>query len=284
MALTLRPIRPADLPIAGKICYDAFGAISGQHNFPPDFPTPEIAAGLMNWLYDTGFYGVVAELDGHIIGSNFIDERSPIIGVGPITVDPAVQNSGVGGTLMRHMLDRADDNGAPGVRLLQAGYHTRSLCLYTKLGFALREPLANLQGTPPGIAIPGCTVRPAVAGDTNACNRLHRAVHGHDRAWALRDAVAAGGASVVERAGRITGYATEIGFAGHAVAESNDDLKALIAAAPAITGPGLLLPTRNTELFQWCLANGLRMVQPMTLMTVGLYNEPRGAWLPSIWY
>jgi hypothetical protein len=24
------------------------------------------------------------------------------------------------------------------------------------------------------------------------------------------------------------------------------------------------------------------VVQPMTLMTMGLYNEPAGAWLPSI--
>jgi len=44
------------------------------------------------------------------------------------------------------------------------------------------------------------------------------------------------------------------------------------------------LPTRNGELLRWCLANGLRIVQPNTLMTLGLYNEPRGAYLPSILY
>jgi hypothetical protein len=31
-----------------------------------------------------------------------------------------------------------------------------------------------------------------------------------------------------------------------------------------------------------CLDRGLPMVQPMTLMTIGLYNEPQGAYLPSI--
>jgi hypothetical protein len=30
--------------------------------------------------------------------------------------------------------------------------------------------------------------------------------------------------------------------------------------------------------------NGLRLVYPMTLMTMGLYNEPRGAYLPSVLY
>jgi hypothetical protein len=32
------------------------------------------------------------------------------------------------------------------------------------------------------------------------------------------------------------------------------------------------------------LTNGLRVVEPMTLMTLGLYNEPAGAYLPSILY
>ncbi len=34
----------------------------------------------------------------------------------------------------------------------------------------------------------------------------------------------------------------------------------------------------------WCLDHGLRIVQLMTLMTLGLYNEPAGAYLPSILY
>ena len=89
---------------------------------------------------------------------------------------------------------------------------------------------------------------------------------------------------MVEHYGRVTGYATIIGFFGHAVGESNEDLKALIGAAKEFAGPGFLLPTRNGELFRWCLGNGLRITQPMTLMTKGLYNEPAGAFLPSILY
>jgi len=58
----------------------------------------------------------------------------------------------------------------------------------------------------------------------------------------------------------------------------------LIAGAPAFSGPGFLLPTRNHEVFAWCLGRGLRLVMQMTLMTIGLYNEAEGAYLPSIWY
>ena|SRR5208283_4227246 len=87
---------------------------------------------------------------------------------------------------------------------------------------------------------------------------------------------------VVERAGRITGYASALAFFGHATAETNPDLQALITSAESFGGPGLLVPSRNHDLLRWCLANGLKITQPVTLMSIGLYNEPAGAWLPSV--
>ena len=87
----------------------------------------------------------------------------------------------------------------------------------------------------------------------------------------------------MEHAGRITGYATSLSFFGHAVGETDDDIKALIGAAPELGQSGFLLPARS-PLFRWCLERRLRVVQLMTLMTVGLYNEPAGAYLPSILY
>jgi hypothetical protein len=79
-------------------------------------------------------------------------------------------------------------------------------------------------------------------------------------------------------------YSTSIGFFGHTVGKSNEDLQALLANADVFLGPGMLVPTRNAGLFRWCLENGLRVVQPMTLMTRGFYQEPAGAYLPSILY
>ena len=87
---------------------------------------------------------------------------------------------------------------------------------------------------------------------------------------------------VVEHLGRITGYTTMMGFFGHSAARDNQTLMALIGAAREFLGPGFLLPTRNHEVFAWCLSSGLRLVMQMTLMTIGLYNEPRGAYLPCI--
>jgi predicted N-acetyltransferase YhbS len=191
MAFTLRPIVSADVPAAGRICHLAFTAIAAEHNFPSNHPDPDVAIALLSRLSARpGTYGVIAELDGKVVGSNFVDERSPIIGLGPITVDPAVQNRSLSTALMRHMLERSARNGAPGVRLVQAGYHNRSLCLYVRLGFAVRHPLVVLQGAPLGIKLAGCAVRKATMADGEACDHLCRAVHGHERGGELRDAVA----------------------------------------------------------------------------------------------
>ena len=283
--MRIREATPADAEICGRICYDAFKTISEVHGFAPDFPAPEVPTGLLTrMIADPKFYGVVAEIDGRVVGSNFLDERNMIAGVGPITVDRAVQNRAVGRRLMDAVHERAAAKNFAGVRLIQAGFHTRSLSLYAKLGYDVREQLACMQGNALNIAIEGHLVRPAAETDFDACNRVCRQVHGHDRAGELRDAIARGNATVVEHDGRITGYATILGFFGHALGETNADVKALIGAAKEFAGPGFLLPTRNSELFRWCLTNGLRVTQPMTLMSRGLYNEPAGAFLPSILY
>jgi len=125
-------------------------------------------------------------------------------------------------------------------------------------------------------------VRPAQSADLDACNALSRRVHGFDRGTELAQAIQQNTATVVERSNRITGYATELAFFGHATAETNLDMQSLIASADSFGGPGILVPSRNSALLRWCLGNGLRVVQPMTLMSIGLYNEPAGAWLPSV--
>jgi len=283
MTVTLRPPRPEDAPVLGDICYRAFKAIADAHNFPTDFPSADGTVGLFRHLVEQrdGF-GVVAEVDGRIIGSNFLNESNPISGVGPITVDPDVQNDGAGRMLMQAVMDRSAAKGFAGVRLVQAGYHSRSLALYLKLGFEAREHLSCLLGPAIDEAQPGCVVRPAITADQAACDALCFRVHGHPRGGDLAAAITAGSARVVERAGRLTGYATAIGIAAHAVAETNDDLKALIGGAGPIRHPGFLVPTGNGELMRWCLQRGLRVTQSMTLMSMGLYNEPQGAWLPSV--
>jgi predicted N-acetyltransferase YhbS len=279
----VRAATPADSDACAEICYQAFFKLSAKHGFPCDFPGPEAAAGVLSMMFSNpGFYCVVAESGGRIVGSNCLDERSLIAGIGPITVDPDTQNLGVGRKLMQAAMDQVRERHPAGVRLVQAAFHNRSLSLYTTLGFDTREPLSCVQGRTRERNVPGCVVRPAQSDDLEACNTLSRNVHGFDRGTDLADSVQHKTAVVVERAGRVTGYASALAFFGHATAETNLDMQALIASAESFGGPGILVPTRNSALLRWCLANGLQIVQPLTLMSVGLYNEPSGAWLPSI--
>ncbi len=279
----VRRARPEDAPVCGRICYDAFRTINDEHGFPCDFPSPEVAIGLLTQRFShPGYYCVVAEVQGRIAGSNCLDERGAIAGIGPLTIDPRSQNRGLGRKLMTVVMERAREHARAGVRLVQAGFHNRSLSLYATLGFDVREPLACLTGRTKERPQPGFAVRPARPGDVDAANALARRLHGFDRGLELADAIGHGTAVVVERAGRITGYASALAFFGHAVAETNLDLQALIASADSFGGPGILVPSRNGALLGWCLANGLRIVQPLTLMTTGLYSDPAGAWLPSI--
>ena len=279
----MRPAAPEDAAVCGRICYDAFCGINARHNFPCDFPNVDVAVGVITMMFNApGLYAVVAKMDGRIVGSNVLDERAIIMGIGPITVDPSLQNAGVGRRLMHAVMERAREQGAAGIRLVQAAFHNRSLSLYASLGFDVREPLSCIQGTVRPHPVWGCEVRSAAVADLEACNTLSHRVHGFDRGTDLSWAIQQGTARVVTRGGRVTGYASDISFFGHTTCESNQDLQALLASVETFGGPGILLPSRNTEMLRWCLAHGRRVTQPMTLMSMGLYNEPRGAWLPSV--
>jgi GNAT superfamily N-acetyltransferase len=283
MPITIRRAEAADAAKCGAILYSAFQKVADEHNFPPDFPSVEVAIDVVSMLLaHPGFYGLVAQDNDRIVGSNFADLRSSIAGIGPISIDPQVQDQGIGRKLMEAAIDQLASTNVCGIRLVQSAYNNRSLALYTRLGFQTREPLSVIQGPALNIKFAGYDVRPAGEADIATCNHLCRRVHGFERGAELREAIGAHTALVVEHLGRITGYATDLGFFAYAVAETNQDLKSLIAAAPAFQGPGFLLPTRNHEVFAWCLDSGLKLVMQMTLMSIGFYNEPAGAWLPSI--
>lgn len=283
--LQIGPATVADRERCARIFFDAFESIATHHNFPIEPQSREFTDFQTDRLLTTdGITGVVAVRDGDIVGAAFSDERGPVVGIGPVIVDPAVQDAGVGRALMQALLDREQQRHVAGVRLVQTAYHYRSLALYAKLGFTVREPLSVFQGETAPRSTPVRGVRPAVSADLDACNAVCQQVHGHDRSAELAASIHGGFARVVEANGRIRGYASGFGYGFHAVAESNDSMIELLGSADAILGLGIIVPSRNTELMRWCLRSGLRLVQQSTLMTIGLYNEPQGAWLPSIVY
>jgi GNAT superfamily N-acetyltransferase len=287
--VTIREATPADAEVCGPILYEAFHGIATERGFPDDFPTVEFATMVFTWMAESpGHYGVVAERDGRIVGSNFLDERDEIRGVGPISVDPAVQGSGAGRVLMEAVLERG--RGERGTRLLQDAHNPVSMSLYAALGFDVKDPVVRIMGEPRSDAPADVEVRPLEDADVEACGDLCRAVHGIERTGELATGIEGPLLTPLGafRDGRLTAYATTTAIwpQGHGVAETEEDLRALLLGGAAAAGAPLdfLLPIRNAGLFRWALSEGLRVVKPMNLMSIGEYHEPQGAWYPSVMY
>jgi GNAT superfamily N-acetyltransferase len=286
MSVQIRPAVGSDSEACGKICYAAFRGISEHHRFPPDFPTPEYAVGVIRALIDNpSVFGVVAESDGRIVGSNFLDERDAIRGVGPISVDPEAQGSGIGRRLMEAVIERGED--ADGVRLLQDSHNAISLSLYASLGFEVKEPIVLMSGTPASRPPRDVEVQPLQADQLEQCGALCKKVHGFERTNSLRDSMQFS-PHVALRGARMTAYASSLSAwpIAHGVAETEEDMRALIlgTAASDASPVSLLVPVRQGGLFRWCLSEGLRAVKAMNLMAIGGYHEPQGCWFPSVLY
>jgi GNAT superfamily N-acetyltransferase len=279
MPVELRDIRDSDRDDCARIVYEAFKAIAERHGFPPDFASVEAAGQLIDaWLAHPDVWGVVAQREGRVIGSNFLEMRTPVAGVGPITVDPAEQSRGVGRRLMEAVLERGQ--GKP-IRLVQDAFNPASLSLYALLGFDVKDPLVRIHGEPRS------DVRPFESGDMEGCARLCQRVHGFERTGELHQIERGPLRPFVGiRDDRIVAYATSISFwpLAHGVAETHEDLVGLLVAAQRSGHDpiDILLPIRQGELFRWALSFGLRVVKPMNLMALRDYREPDGAWFPSV--
>ena len=291
MSLIIRPIEQNDADICGKIGYEAHKTISSAHGYPSEQPSEEFGIGLIRRLLgNPNSWGVLAERQGKTLGSIFLHKfpPSPVAVIGPLTVHPSAEG-GVGRILMDAALTHARKQNHDQIRLVQSPSHIRSFVLYTKSGFTLREPLFLMQGQPlkGGNNNDTSSTNVRLVGDDNdvsVCNDFCKSVYGFSREMELRQAKDQGVATMIEGDGVITGYAAGIGIFGHAVAKSNEHLKALIANASTILGPGFFAPARNHELIKWLLENGFQIGWPANLMTIGPYQEPQTPFLPSLAY
>ncbi|GJM27590.1 MAG: N-acetyltransferase [Cyclobacteriaceae bacterium] len=282
MNTQIRQATAEDAGVFGEICYHAFKSIADQYNYPPDFPSPEVAAGLYsNLLPHPKFHSAAAEVNGTVVGSIVVSKRSNMAGISILTVNPEIHNKNIGRKLMEYGISHLQAQ-SDGIQLIQAAYNVHSFSLYAKLGFDAREMLSTMQGPAINLKLPGYKVRHATENDLEACNRLCTTIHGHHRGVELQDAIQQGSATVVEHQGNLTGYSTAMAFFGHSVGKTNEDLKALIGAASEFQGPGILIPSGNGELLRWCMEHGLRNAMQLTLMSYGGYNEPQGPFMPAI--
>lgn len=288
MSIQIREMKLEDVETCGTILYEAFKNIADKHNFRPDFPTPEAGIELTEvFVTSPQSFSIVAERDGEIIGSNHLWEYDAIRAVGPITVDPGAQAKGAGRMLMEAVIERG--KGSRGIRLVQDSFNGASLSLYASLGFEVKEPLVLIEGKLKGDVPAGVTVRPLKEEDHEACAELCRKVHGFDRTNEVKNTPPFLTSFVALRDSRVIAYASAPHFwaLNHAVAETEEDMYAVLLGTGNLVPDqpiSFLLPTRQSAFFRWCLQQGMRVIKPMTLMTMGEYQEPRSCYLPSVGY
>jgi predicted N-acetyltransferase YhbS len=287
MKVHIRRIATSDLADCGRICFDAFTLVGERHGFP-GFPSVEAGlARVQGMLEAPSTYGIVAEADGKLVGFAFLTERDPVRSIGPIAIDPGVQTRGIGRRLMSALLERA--GGASSIRLVQAGFNLHSLSLYATLGFDAKEQLIVMQGRPRQLTPGDYSVRRLEEADVPECEALHRRILGYTRTNELRDRLAEGSPIVALREGRLVGYLSAPTRAiknNFGVADSDEAMGALLSGAAELDEAALsfILPIRHAKLFRWCLCQGFRAKEPMTLMNIGEYSNPQGIQLPSLHY
>jgi ribosomal protein S18 acetylase RimI-like enzyme len=283
-SITLRAMVMDDVEPCARIVYEAFNGFANSHGFPGDIPSIDVARGLLAFqVQHPQIDGFVAENGKGMLGSIFLDHRDSVQALGMLTIDPAHQNNGVGRTLMQAAMKQSS---APSLRLLQEVYNSRSLALYSELGFNVKDTLLLMLGRPKAQPAADVQVEPMREEHIAACCELYRSIHGYDRANELQDAVKIFQPFVALRGGEVVAYASAFAIWGHGAARSAEDLQALILGAGALGSEplSLLLPIQHADLLRWLLGTGFRIVKPFTLMVIGEYEPPRGVAFPSVMY
>lgn len=288
MDIHIRSMRQEDVEICGLITYQAFKNSAECHNFRPDMPSLEFSIELAQSCFaNPQIFSIVAESDGKIIGSNYLSEYDIVRAVGPLAIDPNVQSEGAGRELMKAAIERAIHSKS--IRLVQNAFNLASLSLYASLGFDVKEPLVMLEGKVKSDVPGNIEIRPLQTKDFAQCAELCRRVYGIERTGELKNTPPFLTSFVAVNGDRISAYTSAPHFwaLNHAVADSEKDMQALLAGVGNLSGDrpiSFLLPTRQTDLFRWCLTKGMRVIKPATLMAMGDYQEPQGCYLPSVLY
>ncbi|AOF91163.1 N-acetyltransferase [Sinorhizobium sp. RAC02] len=139
--MIVRPEQPTDIDAIRTLTETAFRTAAHADGTEHVIIDRLRAAGVLT-------LSLVAEVDGVIVGHvafspvTVSDGSSDWYGLGPISVDPGRQGSGIGSRLVREGLDRLKALGAAGCVLLGDPAY------YGRFGFE-RDPKLTLDGVPP---------------------------------------------------------------------------------------------------------------------------------------
>lgn len=198
--------------------------------------------------------------------------------VGMIIVSTALQGRGLGARLFDALMLEVGDRAAL-LNSTPEGFE-----LYRRRGFATVGEIHQHHGIlGPGLGGPSRDIRPAGPADMEPVAQLDEAASGRPRQALLGALAGEARFSVLEEAGRLTGYAASRPFGrghviGPVVAPDADRARDLIeAAGGGLAGAFVRVDTpAELGLGPWLEAGGLPQVSAATTMVRGTPPRPRG--------
>lgn len=142
MFIKIQPFQPEHLSQAGAVLEKSFGDLYARHGLASSRGAgwgPGLLAPYLN--LDPG-WGVVALVDGRVVGSCFAHPRGGTAAIGPMSVDPEYQGQKIGRQILESLLEMLD--GVPSIRLLRHAFNVQSFSLYFQAGFVPCESAAKL--------------------------------------------------------------------------------------------------------------------------------------------
>ena len=135
LSADIRPLTEDDLPAARRILRTAFGTFLGA-------PDPENFWADLDYVYGRfaaeHVASFAAEVDGELVGSNFVTRWGSVGFFGPITVRPDRQAQGIGKDLVEAVSLQLDTWGTRHAGLFTFPQSAMHLALYQKFGFHAR--------------------------------------------------------------------------------------------------------------------------------------------------
>lgn len=300
--IVLRPMTAADRSEVAETICASINVWYMKHGRPRLYVTrPDTCTVYFDVYHDlTPGANVVAvhPETGRIMGSCFYHPRPTHVGLGIMTVHPNYWASGVGGLLLRHIIDFADHAGLP-LRLTQSAINVDSFSLYNRYGFvprcAFQDMFLSVPDTGLGLRAAGRDrVRDATPADVPAMAAVERDVSGITREidyrYCIDNARGLWHVSVIESPrGDVDGFMISsrhaaVNMLGPCVARTEEAAIALLAAGfdqhPG-RRPVCLVPVEKTKIVRQMYDWGARNSEMHFCQVRGEFRPFQGVSMPS---
>lgn len=301
--MSLRPMTDGDRFEVAELIYASINVWYRQHGMPAIFRggprVTEVFYDVYNELNPGCNVVAVDEETGRLMGSCFYHPREKHVSLGIMTVHPNHFGCGVGGALLKHIIDYTEGHDYPALRLTQSALNIDSFSLYNRAGFVPRYAYQDMLIAVPdeGLEIhaPGEErVRDASLVDVPAMAALEMEVSGisreKDYRYCIENVLGFWHVSVLENPrGGLDGYMISsahpaLNMLGPAVARSEADAVALLAREiPRHRGrmPVALIPMEKEHLVRQMYAWGARNCEMHFCQVRGRFQPFAGVNMPS---